>query len=228
MLISLEGVRKTGKTTFALSAPPEIVFFDFELGLHRVEPRFMPDEKGLKVLDYGSLATLDRKKQDTFVLTQWGKLLKDYSAALESETTTSIVFDTFTAVWELRRMAYMAELRSTPGGAGRKNLMPQEYATPNADMKMLLVQAQIHHKNLILTHHLREQYKEGKPTGVLEADGFKHTGDAVDVILHTSKAKCKPLITIRDCGLTMRAEGLEVTDPNYDKVFKLITQMRTA
>jgi hypothetical protein len=229
MIISLEGVRKTTKSTFGLSAPPKIVFFNFDLGVDRVEPRFRPPEGNVTVIDYGTLAITNKKKQAAFVQKEWGRLLKEYNDALESKEVMSVVFDTFTAVWELRRLAYLAELNDEAekkGESPRRNLMPQEYFIPNTDMKMILTQAKIHDKHLILIHHLKEVYKEGKPTGEMEADGFKYTGDLADVILQSSKRDGKPVYTVKDCGLTLRAEGLEIEEPTFQKVEELLTKLR--
>lgn len=229
MIISLEGVRKTTKSTFAMSAPPKIVFFDFDLGVDRVEPKYRPAKEKITVLDYGTLAIINKKKQAAFVLKEWDRLLKEYNDALEDKEVKSIVFDTFTAVWELRRLAYLAELNEEAKAKGeglRRNLMPQEYFIPNTDMKMLLTQAKIHGKNLILVHHLKEVYKEGKPTGEMEADGFKYTGDLADVILQSSKRDGKPVYTVKDCGLTLKAEGLELEEATFGQVETLINKLR--
>lgn len=229
MIISLEGVRKTTKSTFGLSAPPKIVFFNFDLGVDRVEPRYRPPEGTVTVIDYGTLAITNKKKQTAFVQKEWNRLLKEYNDALEDPEVQTVVFDTFTAVWELRRLAYLAELNDEAekkGESQRRNLMPQEYFIPNTDMKMILTQAKIHNKHLILIHHLKEVYKEGKPTGEMEADGFKYTGDLADVILQSNKKDGKPVYTVKDCGLTLRAEGLEIEEPTFQKVEELLTKLR--
>lgn len=224
MLISLEGTRKTGKSTFCFSAPKKIVLFDFDFGLDRIESRFLPPKEEIFIHPFQEITILNKKKQDKFVIAQWEAFLKSYNDALEDSSVATIAMDTFTAVWELRRVSWLAEMRLTE--PSRKNLMPQEYAKPNADMNMLLVQAKMHHKNLVLTHHLRETYRENKPTGEYEADGFKHTGDFVDIVLQTGKNDNKPLFTIKDCGLTMRAEGLQIPEPTWEKVETLITKLR--
>jgi hypothetical protein len=229
MIISLEGVRKTTKSTFAQSAPQKIVYFDFDLGVDRVEPKYRPPKDKITILDYGTLAIINKKKQAAFVMKEWDRLLKEYNDALEDKEVKSVAFDTFTAVWELRRLAYLAELNveaKAKGESERRNLMPQEYFIPNTDMKMLLTQAKIHGKNLILVHHLKEVYKEGKPTGEMEADGFKYTGDLADVVLQSSKRDGKPVYTVKDCGLTLKAEGLEIEEPTFESVETLINKLR--
>ena len=229
MIISLEGLRKTAKSTFGLSAPPKIVFFNFDLGVDRVEPRYRPPKEDVIILDYGTLSVINKKKQSAFVQKEWSRLLKEYNDALEDPKVQSIVFDTFTAVWELRRLAYLAELNDEAerkGESPRKALMPQEYFIPNTDMKMIISQAKMHNKHLILIHHLKEVYKEGRPTGEMEADGFKYTGDLADVILQSSKRDGKPVYTVKDCGLTLRAEGLEIEEPTFRKVEELLTKLR--
>jgi hypothetical protein len=223
--ISVVGKMKTGKSTFAVSAPKPLIVFDFELGMQRVEPRFIKDLSKIRILPYADALIIDKKRHPQQAMELWDKIIQDYKAALEDPKVKTIVFDTFTSVWEARRMAYLAELKERD--PSRISLMPQEYFVPNTDMKTLLVQARLHNKILIVTHHTREVYIEGKPSGMEEADGFKYTGDLVDVELWMTKAGGKPIGKIVTCGLSMTAEGLEIPEPTFAQLEAMVDSFRS-
>lgn len=205
--VMVYGKRKTGKTAFALSSPKPLVYFDFELGIEDIEPRFLPDMSQVTVHNMVEEIALQDKKDKEAVKKFWHDILKNYNAALEDDNVETVVFDTFTSVWAACRTAYLAELKERD--PNRQAMMPQDYGEPNRRMKMLITQSRLHNKTLVLVHHIKEVYDEkGTATGELTFDGFKYTGDLVDIVLNFSKKDKKPLLTVEDCRLTMAAEGL--------------------
>ncbi|MBT9151109.1 MAG: hypothetical protein DDT40_01293 [candidate division WS2 bacterium] len=230
--LSIVGRMKRGKTTLALSAPRPLVVFDFELGVDKVEPRYVKDRDSISVISYIKEMTDVKTRKKTTAINLWHKILVDFNEALENKDVRTIVFDTFTGVWEIRRMAYLAELQQNE--PSRKNLMPQEYFIPNTDMKMLITQALIHDKILITIQHIRDKYSaDGKPTGEEEPDGFKYTGDLMEVELWLNKGKdkegiMKPYGVIKACRLCMAVEGTKIVEPTYELLDLLITARRKA
>lgn len=227
--ISVVGKMKTGKTTLALSAPKPMTIFDFELGVDRVEPKYVSDIDQVKVIPYVKEMLAVKGKKTATAMDFWQRILEDFNTALEDKAVKTIVFDTFSSVWEARRMAALADLQKVD--PSRKNLMPVEYFIPNTDMKMLMTQCMIHDKILITVHHTRSKYVDGKETGEEEPDGFKYTGDLVEVEFWMGKRKdkanvMKPYGTIRACRLCMAVEGMELAEPTYDLLDKLITARR--
>lgn len=223
--ISLVGKMKTGKTTFALSAPKPLVIFDFEMGVQRVESKFIEEQDKITVITLIREALAVKGKRIAGALDFWKKIQEAFLKALEDETVKTIAFDTFSSVWEIRRMAYLAELKTRD--PSRTTLSPFEYFIPNADMKTLLIQSRIHNKILIVTHHTRDIYDaEGKPTGEQEPDGFKATGDLVDIVVWMTKEGGKPKATIKTCGLTLTAEGIVLPEPNFNSLHQIIASLR--
>jgi hypothetical protein len=219
--IAVIGKKKRAKTAFLLSAPKPLVIFDFENGVRRVEDRFKPDFDKVKVVPLIPENPYKRKKNPELAIGFWDRILEEYVKALEDAEVRSISFDVWTSAWEARRLAYAAELHI-------KNLMPQHYPPLNAEFKQMLVQAQTYGKVLLLSEHTRPLYdKDGNETGEEEADGFKYTGDLVDVELWMDKKDGHPVATIRTCGLSMSAEGLEVENPTFEKIDKLIEGYRS-
>jgi len=223
--LSIIGRKKTTKTTLALSAPRPIVLMDFELGLRRVEPKYLPPKDELIVYNYAETIVTDRKRDIKVAQAFWNTILKDYNKSLEDDKVKTIVIDTASAVWEARRMAYLADIRELD--PNRKALVPQEYFVPNRDMKMLITQAALHKKILIVVHHTRPEYDaNGRETGEEVPDGFKYTGDLVDVELWMNKKNSIITGTIYTCGLSIAAEGLEIENPTFDMLNDLIEGYR--
>jgi len=245
--ISIVGKMKTGKSTLALTAPKPMVVFDFEQGISRIEPRFLKDMDKVRIVSYVREMMILRQKeiaatkkvkkiaevqqQDRTLSAKafWNKILVDFNAALEDENVKSIMYDTFSSVWEARRLAFLEEIQETE--PARKQLTPTEYFIPNTDMKMLITQCLIHDKILIVTHHTRSKYVEGKETAEEEPDGFKYTGDLIDVEIWMSKRKNQqgimtPYGVIRACRPCMAVEGTELEAPTYEMISTLIDARR--
>ena len=236
--LNLYGARKTGKTTFALSCPTPLGVFDFEDGVTVVERHYIPDPDGITVVPIAEpLLNLPRKAKPKTAKQVWGEFLTAYNKYLEDSTTKTIVFDTFTAVWELCRNAYLAELQE--GSPGRTQLLQVEYTEPNRRMKNLVVQGRLHKKLIVLVHHARNKYVmnsqgESVQSNELEPDGFKASGDLADVVLYFTKGMVKvgdttkkmPVVEIQDCRQCMAAEGLVLPTPNYETLFNLIKSLR--
>lgn len=247
--VSIVGKMKTGKTTLGLSAPKPLVVFDFELGVDRVEPRYLKDMDKVTVIPYvGEMAALRRREVENIKKLKklaaadvggrsasaksfWNKLLRDFNQALEDESVKSIMFDTFSSVWEARRLAFLEEIQERD--PNRTSLTPTEYFIPNTDMKMLITQALLHDKLLLLVHHTRSKYVNNQETSEEEPDGFKYTGDLVDVEVWMSKRKNEkgimtPYGTIKACRLCMAVEGTELEAPTIDVMTTLINARRGA
>ena len=236
--MSLVGKKKTGKTTLLLSAPKPMVVFDFEFGVDRVEPRFIKQGQDIEVHRMTPASPVKMKNEHQKAVDFWNDFYARYNKALEDPKVVTIGMDTFSAVWEIRRLAFLGELNllvSTRGGDARKNMRPEEYFIPNTDMKQLLVQAKVHGKILIVTHHTRSVYedftdsrgtKQSRATGEEEPDGFKYTGDNVDVEVWMSKKDNKPVAELRTCGLSMSAEGTRIEDPTFKKLDDIIAGYR--
>lgn len=236
--LNLYGSRKCGKTTFGLSCPKPLIVFDFEDGVSVVERQYIPDPDRVTVVPIAEpLLNLPKATKPKNAKQVWGELLTAYNKYLEDSTVGTIVFDTFTAVWELCRNAYLGELQE--GSPGRTSLLQIEYGEPNRRMKNLIVQGRLHKKLIVLVHHARNKYimnskGESVQSNEPEPDGFKASGDLVDAVLFFTKDMVKmgdttkkmPVVEIQDCRLVMAAEGLVLPTPNYETLFNLIKSLR--
>jgi len=225
-LVSVVGRRKTCKSTFAMSAPTPIVFFDLELGADRVEDRYIPDKANIKFIYLMKKQPLKAKPQGTEEdYKHWVEFEKKYNEALEDSTVKTIVLDPFTVVWQDAQAAFLYELKQKDPTT--VSIYPTTlYATPNAWMRDVILQAKLHNKNLILVHHTKEGYKKGEPTGEEVPDGFKYTGDLVEVELWMTMKDNKPIGTITICGLSPSAQGSVREQPTWKDIEGWIDKLR--
>lgn len=225
-LVSVVGRRKTCKSTFAMSAPTPTVFFDLELGADRVEDRYIPDKAGIKYVCLVKKQPMKARPQGTEVDAKyWTDFQKAYNEALEDSTVKSIVLDPFTVVWQAAQASFLYDLKRKDPNV--TSIYPTTlYATPNAWMRDILLQAKLHDKNLVLVHHTKEGYSKGEPTGEEVPDGFKYTADMVDVELWMTKKDGKPIGTITLCGLSTSAEGSVREQPTWGDIEGWIDKLR--
>lgn len=219
-LLSIVGPLKRGKSAVACSGPKPMIYFDLELGWDRVEDRFKEGDIKLESLDMGVNVPIQK---------QWSQFETAFNKALLDNNVKSIVLDTGSAVWEMRRSVGLADAQATK--ESREKLSPVEYTPLNEDMRKMFKQAKVYGKTLIIIHHVKEQYLGNKPTGTLIPDGFKETGDFMDLELWMDIEKGKdglyhPYGIIKECGLSMAATGLKVPEPTYDKLETLVKGFR--
>ena len=215
LVVGIWGNDKTGKSSLALSFPKPIQHFEFDLGGYdRAIKRFKKErDAGLITTKpfimpiQGNIdgVSIKESKIITGAKETWYKFLMAYLEFLKGNMVTGIM-DTGTLLYNLDCDAYLQEkqelqLPLRPDGMGQDGkslrviLQPPEYREPNTRMRGLIYQAKAHGKNLVLTHHSRDEYKpmlnqrtgniEETKTGAKERSGFASLGDGTDLMLHT-------------------------------------------
>lgn len=171
VIMATDGREKSGKTRFALTAPPPIIFLNFDHGLEGP----LEEEFGNKVmafksfdsqLDYGKLPTV---KQAEGV---WMDFANAYMAALNTPGVRSIIVDTFSDAWDWARLMHFGKFSP---------VLPNHYTEVNDITKRLVMQAHNYNVNVIFIHKQKEDWKDNKPTGNYKREGIKHMGYAVHV-----------------------------------------------
>ena len=186
MILSVEADEKTGKTTFAYSAPTPIVGFGFDIGAKRaiygmkykelfegLKIEIIPYEKNtvpgkekwagndITIFELPRPIQLTQEKLLGF-MEQWGYFINPFNDALMDAGVRTVVVDTMTLARRIKCDAYLQELQEGP--RPRKQLLQIEYGHPNDSIRNLYDLAQGMGKNLIATHHLTDEYKS-MPTG---------------------------------------------------------------
>lgn len=224
LIISVEGLRKNGKTNFALTAPGPIGYMNFDDSLEGVVEKFA-DKKDIFPFDYKlpfSLALPGTPSGNTLADSAkkvWEKFVIDFREVIK-QTRTAVV-DTCSESWELIRLARLGKLAS---------VLPHQYVAVNAEFRELLRLASDSDCNLILLHKLKPEYKDDKKTGNYERAGFGDVDFVVQLILRAYKdPKAEGLdqfrMKIAACRHNPLLEGMEFVgeDCDFSKVAAKVT-----
>lgn len=207
LIISVEGMEKEGKTSFALSAPGPIALFDMDIGLEGVINKWV-DEKEIYV---ASFDYRDATNQDEW-LAMWMKMRKAYLTALKDKAIRTLVWDTGTEAWELVRLARFGQL---------SQVMPQHYGPVNAEFRDMLRKVYETDKNLIMLHKMKDEYvligdrKTGKSerTGGHVRAGFSDVGYLMQMNLRVWRNEEGFGLTVRDCRQNAEIAGMDISEP---------------
>jgi len=211
LIVAVEGKEKSGKTTFGLSAPGPIVYFDSDLGKEGVLEKFVEEKeiweyeiKTAKeiMIDAETGPQIDAEKE-------FQRFKRAYYQVLGENRVRTIVLDTATEVWELLRLAFFGRLAQVP---------PMKYGPANEEYRRLIRAAYSSNKNLILLHRVTDEYvgtidakgrEHSVRTGKKLRAGFKDTGYLVQVNLVTyySPEEREFGIQVRDCRQNMGIAG---------------------
>ena len=259
MIVAIEGESKTGKTSLSLTFQKPLHHLDLDPGgFERAARRFQAEVSSGSIKHTTYFTPLQAIKEKiggaekagmVFLPTKrlkgykelWYKLLGDYFTCLESKTIRVVVFDPFTAVWELCRHGYLQELqeRQDPNEKPRERLQPIEHGIPNTRMKSLLDAGREAGKDLVLVHSMTDVYEKRLVDGRVEEivtgrdfAGWKYLESLVDLLLLTristqtervdnkTIVKHIPEAEVKLSGLGLDLLGVKFIDPSYDKIVK--------
>lgn len=257
MIISIDGDASTGKSTWAHTAPLPIVSFSFDLGFDRALfgtqfDKYFRDlvvvkhkySKGdteppkLGAADITCYEMVPSIQLDPSRLTGYMELWSYFNSAFVeacvSPEVSTIVIDTMTLLNKYKQDAYLQELQQkTPQGQpARQQLQQIEYGRPSSDIRTVINTANGMGKNLVVTHHLRDEYKQGvkpdgsvgsMPTGNMEHDGVKDIMRLVDVQIRQEKAGGKLESRLIKCGPNLSYEGMKVGNLDWDGLVDMLS-----
>lgn len=174
MIVSISGLDKSGKTNFALTAPGDIAYANFDVGLEGVIHKFEKNKRiYTKDYSYGTVGT-DIKEVATAAGKVWDEFKADFRAALRAPSIRTVVIDTEGETYELIRIARFGKLTQ---------VMPHHYGPVKAEYRDVLNEIYDTDKNLILLGRLKDEYKNeapvagkapvGEKTGNLIREGMK-------------------------------------------------------
>lgn len=161
LVVAVSGREKQGKTSFALSAPAPIIYYNFDIGAEGVIDKYA-DVKDIYEVKYRTKVFGAEQSQ---VLGTWLQFKDDYKRGLESQART-LVIDTGSEAWETNRLARLGKLAK---------VLPHQYTEVNAEHKDLLMQVFDTDKNLVLLHKEKPLYLNDKRTDQYEAQCFSGT-----------------------------------------------------
>jgi len=178
----------------------------------------------------------------------WQSIVTEFAKDCKNPKLSTIVIDSATQLWTICHTSLLQEKQEIQLANGvkendprfRERLTPIEF--PNDRMRSLIYTARSYKKNLVLAHYPRNVYKQkfdskgelvDYKSDELEPDGFKDTAKLVDLVIWvyaesgSGGVAGRAKITLK-CGvpgLGMGAVGLELPEPTYNGILKLIEVM---
>jgi len=173
IILSIEGLDKSGKTNLAFTAPGPLGYLEFDIGAEGVVEKFQDDKVILSPKPYETRFDDGKQKQDATV--ELSRFERDFKSSLSKLRTT--VVDTASETWELLRLARHGKLTQ---------VKPHHYVEANQEYRDFIRTAFENDSNLILLHKLKSTWMEGKDgksskTGEYERAGFSETGFLVQM-----------------------------------------------
>lgn len=248
MLLSIEAHQKTGKSALAYTAPLPIAGFGFDLGTERAIYGTKFDEwfKGLdiqinKYENKNSIGPVGKDittwelpqpvQLDTNLITgcmeQWHFFIGKFAEAVYGDTIRSIVIDTSTLARRRKADAYLEELQENNKGKPRKQLLQIEWGVANKAIQEISDACKGRNKNLILVHHLTDEYipmigTDGTittgPSGKFILEGWNNTYQTVDMAIRLEKKDKSIECTIKNCGYNLELEGEKLDNITWDRL----------
>jgi hypothetical protein len=217
VLMHLYGETNCGKTSLALTAPGPIALIHAAEKIDGIVQKQIALGKDIRLYDFSGIYGGTAEE----IAAEASASFRALKAAIEDSWgwARTVVIDTHTEMWELIRLARFGKL---------SQVMPHHYGPVNAEwlgiFKAFRRQA---NTNLIIIGHMRERYRNDKPTGIMEPAGQKQMSYLADVILKMGRNK-----QLDFTGLMEKAwwnatiEGLELENEMLDfaTVMGLVTE----
>jgi len=206
LVISVEGMEREGKTSFALSAPGPIALFDMDIGLEGVVDKWV-DEKEIYIASFDYRDATDQDEWEAM----WNRMRGSYLTALKDKSIRTLVWDTAGEAWELCRLARFGKLQQ---------VRPHHYGPVNAEFRDMIRKVYETDKNLVMVHKMKPTYVDVKGTGEAtrtgewERAGFSDIGYLMQMNLRVWRNLDEGFgLTIRDCRQNASVAGIDIMEP---------------
>jgi hypothetical protein len=201
LIVAVVGPVKSGKTTLGLTATElgPLAMLDYDYGTEGPISNFAGRKIWHLPLDVPTSMLLEKDVTLEDYKRTWIKAKEAYYAALADPTIKTIMVDTATEWWEACRLSFFGKL---------DKVWPQNrYAEPNGEYRKLIRDALEHpDKNIILNHHVKDEWVGDNRTGNKVFAGFSGTMALVQMVV----ALTKDDLTIVDCRHKRALEGAKL------------------
>ncbi len=188
LIVSYSAREKCGKTTFGLSTPSPMVYYNSDFGDEGVIQKAIAE--GKKIYPYPIEIPEGKTPEENMGLAQplWTRFTESFEDFLATDSIRSIVVDTETELWELIRLAMLGSTTKVYG----KNFA---YTPVNAAYRRLWRKClKYPDKNVILLHKMKAEYVDDKRTGKYERSGFGDIGYIAQLVCTGWKDKVDPTL----------------------------------
>ena len=239
-VIGIKGDNKAGKTTFALTFPKPMVYFETDIGgyrraAHRFDTSKISTKRFLAPIEDIQRKLSGEKGFKKGWRELWENFWQNYMEALVNPEVQTIVIDSFPQLYSISNECAHQE-KEEKSGKIVERMMPLDYTPSYWRMQNLIYTARVNGKGLVLTHFLSDEYqdvivKEGiasRKTGKKITAGWSKIDKELDLMLEcwydpqdkVSKAK------IVLSGLARELLGQTITDPTWETLEALINVYR--
>ena len=225
ILLSIEGLQKTGKTEFGLSLPDPLFILDLNSGLEGVIEKWVKAGRELYVKQIQIPYTASLPGQGITVLTtaaaeKWREAILTLNEAIKDDHIKSIFIDTGSELWELLRIARLGKLAQ---------ILPIQYSVVNAEYRQLLQLLVSCGKNVVMSHKVKPEYVNDQKTNRFERSGFGDVGYDVQVEVRSIRDLKREgtdqfSVEVMDCRGNSSLKGVTLTgkDAQFLKLATLI------
>lgn len=199
LILRLFGHQKQGKSHFALTGPPPIIYFDLDTGTEGVVEKF---SVGKEVIIYKVRRPKEGSK--TTYASLWGMVKERLEPALQLGEGT-VILDTATEAFELARLAHFGKLTQ---------VMPHHYTEVNSEWREIVRWCYESTMNAVFIDKMKREYVNNQATGNWVVSGFSEMGYLVQANVEMSRKDNEngqpPLFTaqVRDCRQNANISGM--------------------
>lgn len=211
LLLNIQGLEKTGKDHFSLTAPDPIAMLSFDIGLEGVIEKFNKKKK-VYIAEYELLAqpgVASEADVEREASKLWNQVVSDFRDAFASPSIRTVIVDTGSELWELKRLSEF----------GKMSANVQHYGPVNADFRRLLRIPYDTNKNFAMLHKMKDEWtrgadgKSGK-SGKLERAGMKDIGFLLQGNIQTWRDANQGFhATMLDCRQNPTVNGVDFEGP---------------
>jgi hypothetical protein len=219
LVCAVWGEPKTGKTTFALTFPDPVYYFNMDWGLEHHIQRLVQEGREVYKADYISNKAEFTEAEAELMLKAFEN---DYAAALKDgrQRGGTIVLDTSTQLWQLASKVFLDDIKKR-----RKDekIFPFDYASANAYFQNLINQVKVTPMNMVMIQRAKEVYNaQGQPTGMLEIQGNNQVPYLAGLVLQMSLTEEGHMGRIDASWDSSKLIGMELKDPSHESITALI------
>lgn len=216
--MTVDGIEKSGKSYFALTAPGPISYHDLDFGLHGVADKFPDIELYHFEYPFSITNRLPGAEASPPLIERsaalWKDLVRDVMAS--TERCRTVVFDQGTRMWNLLRLARLGKLTQVPA---------LQYVNVNSEFDDFIQRVHRSPANIIWLHRMKPVYEKNEKTALYERAGYDGLGYDVDVVLQPFyDPKAGFTLRIAECRANRKLDGtvLNEAEISFAKVASLI------
>jgi len=167
LIVSIRGGQKEGKTHFALTAKPPILFYNIDIGTEGVVGKF---QEGFDGQAPKQIFVYDVRVPAGEAQSVYKPMWADLKQRLELSWTLrqgTVVVDTGGEAYELARLAHFGKLTQ---------IMPHQYTQVNSEWRELMRRAYDSDMSTIFIHKQKPKYVNNVRTSEYDLAGFSEMG----------------------------------------------------